>query len=281
MSGKESATKADFDSLQGLLTKVLQNQERSARDLEQSLGARDERIARVERQLAETVQKLQDSSGTSDAALIQANRALHQANRERANGNAVALDVNFCPKDVLCNPAEWNIEHFRTTVQREYWERAVSAHFKDVIPKGSVAHHEIERQLPRINELVLIWVQQAQMVIRLRGNEHEAEAQQATENTILSLQNHFSNLSLLYVKHMPEGGPEAMRKIENERKVRPFGEAERAEIDKVVKQHDQSNMFRQIVRATRATSAPYVPRGKGGRGRGGKNDLPDGGSGTK
>lgn len=279
MSG--NATKADLETIQGLLAKVIQNQERSAKDLEQSLGARDERIAKVERQLAETAQKLQDASGMSDAALLQANRALDRANKERPNGNAVAFDVNFCPKDALCNPAEWNIEHFRTTVQREYWERAVSAHFKDVIPKGSIAQHEIERHLPRINELVLIWVQQSQMAIRLRGNDLEVEAQQAAENTILSLQNHFSNLSLLYVKHMPEGGPEAMRKIENERKVRPFGEAERAEIDKVVKQHDQSNMFRQIVRATRATSAPYKPRGKGGRGRGGKNDPPDDGPGTK
>jgi len=65
-----------------------------------------------------------------------------------------------------------------------------------------------------------------------------------------------------------------MRKIKNERTVRPLVKLNAAEIEKIVKQHHETTMFRHIERATRATAASDGKKDEHRR-RGRKPRAPD------
>jgi len=254
--------------------------EQAKANTQQELDTRDRRLSalhgRVDTAFTEMAALNKEASAlrtAGDAALLQANRAYDRANLAGAGG-AISKEEKLCPKDVLCNPTEWDVDCFRTEAQREYWERTVTAFFRKIIPDTRDTKrdfHEVERHLASIFDDVKIWVSNEQLAARLRGQDCEAEGQAAADNARDALANKFSQLLLLYVKNMPEGGPEAMRHLEATRKVKPFGEAERSEVEGVVKRYDQATLYRNIARATK----PPPKKDGGRRPRGGKQGGQD------
>ena len=191
--------------------------------------------------LKDKLQEVRNWMATVDTQVQGAVLGAAQAQRLAASATTKAeagggYDGSLCPKEMLLQPKQWKVDWFKAPVQRHLFEQMIMEHYtKKVIPEDSKARdfHEVKALIEVVKDALVTWVSAS---LHPQATADESLIQ-VVENARLTIHNAIGRLQLLYIKNIPEGGPELMRELELKRKASCLDPSYQAEMDYVFKRH--------------------------------------------